>query len=295
MLCGYKRAAEKWAARKSCLRPARGTKRGKQEVETREGFERKFCLMIVSHSRVLQPTIRNLSRLLRRLAEINATHIVQHCNLQAAFAENRCAVVFYEGHSFADVQSSAKDVDDVITDICGRCNDTLRVARSPAYPIISWWCEKKTCPPHSAIYTRRTRKEKKKTEMYAEAAGCKKVCGILVLTDISPRRIFHSFFLSGVFVLVSARKFPECQSSDAIARCKYLQSRKQAANAGSFLVSPSYATMREFVQGLEDGFFSSTRSASGGIVRGYRSPAANFRWLSIRMQRVDRSAPFLFE
>lgn len=72
----------------------------KQEVETREGFERKFRPIIMSHSRVLQPTI-HLSRLLRRLTEINATHIVQ--TLQFASWHSRKIVAL--SFSMRDIHS----------------------------------------------------------------------------------------------------------------------------------------------------------------------------------------------
>lgn len=48
----------------------------------------------------------------------------------------------------------------------------------------------------------------------------KKFRGTLALTDISPRRIFHSFFLPGVFVLVSARNFQNANRQMQSQRCR---------------------------------------------------------------------------
>lgn len=182
MLCGYKRVAEKWAVRKSYLWPAgRNEARKMKKLNARRGFVRRFRLMIASRVFAAVATCRASSYAERQRS--TRLYRAAHCNLQAAFAENRYTVVFREGHWFAGVQSSAKDVDDAITDICGRCNDTLRVARSPVYPIISWRCEKKTVT--TAFRDMYTYIYEKKNQMYAEADGCRKICETLASADIS--------------------------------------------------------------------------------------------------------------
>lgn len=138
MLCGYKRAARKNEQRENRV-CAGETRRGKREAEeTREGFRAQIysLCMIVSHGpasfAAWQPVSSRLLHQDGRDQPATISFNIAICKLHSRKIVQ--AVVFHEGHSFfVRVQSSAKDVDDVITDICGRCNDMLRVARSLPY------------------------------------------------------------------------------------------------------------------------------------------------------------------